>query len=166
MAKRGEWHEAARSLRAAHPEWSDAKIAEWLGVGKSAVWKVLNPERTRELNRRVNAKRNTAKRAWDRAHKEARYDKCGCGSRKLKVAGRCDGCVRAAAEVRRQLAEGMWVDGWTCREMAAALGISKDTMGSEIAVWRRQGHVDAFPHRRTPEQVARIAAGWRRARAA
>jgi hypothetical protein len=162
MAKRGQWHEAARIIRAAHPEWSNGRIARFLNVGEPAVWKVLNPERAREFNRQSNAKRNTAKRQWDRAHKEARYDQCECGARKLKRAARCDGCARAVADARRQLAEGMWADGWTTREMAEAFGISKDRMGLTLATWRRRGYADAFPHRRTPEQVARITAGWQR----
>jgi hypothetical protein len=72
--------------------------------------------------------------------------------------------VRAVADARRQLAEGMWADGWTIREMAEAFGIAKDRMGVTLAHWRIEGHGDAFPHRRTPEQVARIAAGWQRVR--
>jgi hypothetical protein len=163
MAKRGQWHEAARIIQAEHPEWSYERIARFLNVSNAGVWKALNPERARELNRQSNAKRNAAKREWDRAHAEDRYDKCECGTRKKKTSSRCDDCVRVAAEARRQLAEGMWADGWTYREIAEAFGVSVDRMAVAVAQWRKQGHADAFPHRRTPEQVARITAGWQRA---
>lgn len=164
MAKRGEWHEAARIIRAAHPEWSYGRIARALGVGEPAVWKVLNPERARKFNARQNARpeRKAAKAAWDKAHPESHRAECECGSEMKRGSARCDGCVRAVADTRRQLAEGMWADGWTCREMAEALGVSKDQMGIEVANWRKRGHADAFPHRRTPEQVERITAGWQR----
>jgi hypothetical protein len=153
MGKRGEWHEAARIIRAAHPEWSDGRIAEFLGVSKSAVWKALNPERARVVVRRSNAKRRPAKREWDRAHKEARYDHCECGARKLKRSSRCDACLRAVAEARRQLAEGMWADGWRESEIREVLGTFQ--VGAA-----RQGGWN-LPYRRTPEQVARITAGTR-----
>jgi hypothetical protein len=153
LAKRGEWHEAARIIRAAHPEWSYGRIARFLNVSEAAVWKVLNPERAREVVRRSNAKRRPAKREWDRAHAEDRYDKCECGMRKKKTSSRCDDCARAVAEARRQLAEGMWADGWKESEIREVLGTFQ--VGAA-----RQGGWN-LPHRRTPEQVARITARTR-----
>jgi hypothetical protein len=151
MAKRGQWHEAARIIQAAHPEWSYGRIARFLGVGKSAVWKVLNPETARVVNRRSNAKRNAAKREWDRAHKESHYDECECGARKKRENARCIGCRRLVEDSRRALAEGMWADGWTEREIREVLG------RFQVGAARRGGW--DLPHRRTREQVARITAG-------
>jgi hypothetical protein len=71
-------------------------------------------------------------------------------------------CHRTEADARRTLAAGMWADGWTVYEIAAALGWTKDRLGIEISRWRRGGHLEEFPYRRAPEQVARITAGWQR----
>jgi hypothetical protein len=53
--------EQARALAAEHPEWSQNQIADALGITQSAVWKALNPERSRELDR--SSKRKRAARA-------------------------------------------------------------------------------------------------------
>jgi hypothetical protein len=47
------------------------RLAEESGITYSAMWKRLNPERTRELNQRSNrrdGKRREQKIAWDDAH--------------------------------------------------------------------------------------------------
>jgi hypothetical protein len=157
MAKRGEWHEAARIIRAAHPDWSYERIGRFLGVTDAAVWKVLNPERTRELNRRSEARpeRKAAKAAWDKAHRESHYDECECGARKARNSTRCLGCRRLVEDARRALAEGMWADGWTQREI-------REVLPSFHLGAARQGGWK-LPHRRTPEQAARITAGTREA---
>jgi predicted transcriptional regulator len=155
MAKRGEWHEAARIIRAAHPEWSERRIAEFLGVSKGAVWKALNPERAREFNARSNGKpeRKAAKAAWDKAHPESHYDECECGAQKARNSTRCLDCRRLVEESRRALAEGMWADGWRESEIREVLGTFQ--VGAA-----RQGGWN-LPYRRTPKQVARITAGTR-----
>jgi hypothetical protein len=164
LLRRTDWHAAARLLHERNPGMSNGEIGRLLGVTNSAVWKVLNPERTREMVRRDNARpeRRVRKTQWDRDNYEHAYkNECACGEPKMKVHERCQGCADATAAVRRTLTEGMWADGWTCAEIAAALGHSTNGM---IPAMRRRGW--DLPHRRTPEQVARIRAGvlagWRR----
>lgn len=48
----------------------------------------------------------------------------------------------------------MWAEGLTIRQIAAALGSSTQSIGSEIVRLRKEGH--DLPYRQTPEQVARI----------
>jgi hypothetical protein len=88
MAKRGEWHEAARIIRAAHPEWSERRIAEFLGVSKGAVWKALNPERAREFARRSNAKRG-------------RRSANGIGRTRRRITTTASAARRRSAQLRR-----------------------------------------------------------------
>lgn len=88
------------------------------------------------------------------------------GAIKRSGDGYCEDCWRAVVEARRTLAEGMYADGWTYREMGSAFGVTEDRMGIDVAKWRERGFADAFPHRRTPEQVRRITEGWARTRAA
>jgi hypothetical protein len=155
MGKRGEWHEAARIIRAAHPEWSYRRIARFLNVSEAGVWKALNPERGRERDRGSNAKpgRKAAKAAWDKAHPESHYDECECGARKARASERCLDCRRLVEDSRRALVEGMWADGWTQREIREVLP------SFHLGAARQRGW--NLPHRRTPEQVARIKAGTR-----
>lgn len=155
MAKRGEWHEAARIIRAAHPEWSERRIAAFLGRSERAVWRVFNPEAARAVAARSNAKprRKAAKAAWDKAHPESHRIDCECGAPKMRGSARCEECRRTVERASRALAEGMWADGWTEREIRAVLP------GFRVGAARQRGW--DLSYRRTPEQVARIAAGTR-----
>jgi hypothetical protein len=135
---RGEWHEAARILHRANPDWPCSRIAEVLGVTKSAVYKVLHPDRAREYNRRGNSglERQEAKnrhtREWSRRpENRGRCANPCCGNLRgvravrVRPEGHCEECWHAIADVRRTLSEGMWADGWTLREMAEAVGVTK-----------------------------------------
>lgn len=173
--KRGEWHDGARLVHAQHPEMTNGEIAALFGVTNSAVWKVLNPEPTRQWVAQDNKRRQGAKNAWQsRRNRDpdvrGRCSNVVCG-RLLGIGHSnrpemCQGCWDALAEVRRSLAEGMWAADWTVRELGEVFEVGKDRMGALIATWRNRGHAERFPHRRTPEQVARITAGWARVRAA
>jgi hypothetical protein len=141
-----------------------------LSGGKTACRECgrVSSRRWKERNREVN-------RARDRARKATPEQRGICSSpictrlRGAGMAGKegyCRECVRAVAEARRTLVEGMWADGWTHREMAEVFGVSRARTGIMIAQWRKRGFAEAFPHRLTPEQVQRIREGWARARAA
>lgn len=168
--KRGEWHEAARTIHAANPDWSYSRIARFLGVTHSAVWKLLNPERALEVSRRDNARpeRKRAKRAFDREYDRRPEVRGECGNpccKNLRGIGHgdrsrrgyCSECARAVADVRQTLTEGMWAEGWTVYEIEAALGVN--SRGGYVGACRARGW--DLPHRRTPEQIERIAAGRR-----
>lgn len=64
-------------------------------------------------------------------------------------------------EQRAQI-ERLWAEGKTVREIGAEIGWALSTAKVKISQLRAQGY--DLPHRRTPEQVARIAGGWRRVR--
>lgn len=123
--KRGKWRDQARAMHSADPGLSYAEIGRRFGVTRSAVSKLLNPDRAKIYNQRSEASpgRREAKTAWDRANYGKRFDWCECGLAKLKISERCVDCLHATATVRRTLAEGMWADGWSLREMAAAMGV-------------------------------------------
>lgn len=104
-------------------------------------------------NRRVGA-RAEVKRRWDREHRPL----CECGQPMGRGAERCCDCQRADKAAYRRLVEDMWAEGMTARQIAGALGWKCANPNQYIVVLRnRQGY--NLPHRRTPEQIARITAG-------
>lgn len=155
LLRRGEWHAAARALKAANSDMTYSEIGRRLGVTNSAVLKVLNPARASAYNKRGNAgqERQARKNAWESVH---RYKPCpSCGSDMYRASDQCEGCLKATETVRRTLCEGMWADGWTCGEIAKILGVDARTLTS------RRKHGWDLPHRRTPEQIERMrAARW------
>lgn len=84
-----------------------------------------------------------------------------CGSRYAAALS-----VERAAP-KRQLIERLWAEGKTSREIAAIVGWGTSQPGTAICILRNRGY--NLPHRRTPEQIARITADGgehlRRARA-
>lgn len=165
---RGEWHDAARLLRRQNPGWTNRQIGEALGVTASAVSKALRPardrSRERESSNRWKGQNRDRARAYNREYLEVSCPECGGPMQRGHET--CRACWMAAAEVRRMLAEGMWADGWTCREIGEVFGWSKEHMGVRIAQWRKNGHANAFPHRYSPERVRNISEGWARTRVA
>jgi hypothetical protein len=73
---------------------SDREIGERLGVTGGAVWKWRHPERTREINRVMNAKRRVEKREWE--HRPENRGNCTeCGSKRgfgVLADGICQTC--------------------------------------------------------------------------
>lgn len=96
-------------------------------------------------------KRAEQKRRWDREHL---HDPCPeCGGPKCRHNARCINCAEDHRARRRALIERMWAEGATIREIREAIG----SPGWSAGVHRSRGW--NLPHRRTPEQVARIRAG-------
>lgn len=90
----------------------------------------------------------------------------GRGPRAPRYCAHCGPMVtgdinRERARPRREAVERAWAEGKTCREMMEMFGWADR---SSIAVLRRRGY--DLPHRRSPEQVERIRAGYAKARAA
>lgn len=73
-----------------------------------------------------------------------------CRPRDVQVAA-----MRARWRPHRTMIEAMWADGLTIAQIRGATGIAAFTPGP----YRQHGY--DLPHRRTPEQVARITAGTR-----
>lgn len=145
----GEWHEAARAMKAANPGRSNASIARELGVTTTRVWRVLNPEKYRESMRATNARRGPAKRAWER---EMRAVCTACGGACGQGTGRADGtsrlvggvCAscRTAAHVERVLE--MWRlrrdEGLLNTEIAARLEIPVASVATDMCRLRALGY--------------------------
>lgn len=109
-------------------------------------------ERERGQNRR-NGARAEHKRRWDRENRPL----CECGQPMRRGSSQCIECKRAAdAWLRRQVEE-MWAEGMTGRQIADALGWKSKNPAQHICALRRDGY--NLPHRRTPEQIARMTGG-------
>lgn len=103
-------------------------------------------------NRRVGT-RGEAKNAWDRENRPL----CECGQPMGFRSNRCADCRRADGIALRRLIEELWADGLTSRQIAEATGWKVRSMRAYISGLRAEGA--NLPHRRSPEQVARITAG-------
>lgn len=147
------------------------QIAARFKVTRSCVSKWLNPEAAKEYARRDNARpeRHQQKRAVARLHTRDCVD---CGKTLgegtawgyKKKTQRCRECFK-----RHEYETGpwpvlirLWAEGKTCSEIAEALDTTKAYVGVLLARGRAYGY--DLPHRRTPEQVERIRAGWEKAR--
>jgi hypothetical protein len=100
------------------------------------------------------------KRQYDR-----QCARCGArisGTDPGSSSGLCRSCVAKRSTqrrygARRVMAEAMWADGYTWKQIQTLTGIK-----ANAALYRYRGW--DLPHRRSAEQVARIAAGWAAAR--
>lgn len=103
--KRGEWHEAARTLARVRPELSAREIAETFGVTKSAVWKALNPGRCVED---ADAARERKRRLYARPCVD-------CGA-ELRINGKAEAdrrsgrCMKCATAATREMDPGLRMD--------------------------------------------------------
>lgn len=97
--------------------------------------------------------------------RKSQYDRecidCGAridGTTPSRCGGRCMPCAnkipRLAHVAHRQTIEAMWAEGRTILQVCEAMGLKPNA--EMISVWRARGY--DLPHRRTPEQVARITA--------
>lgn len=81
------------------------------------------------------------------------------GTTPSRCGGRCTPCAnkipREADLMKRWRIEELWADGHTTREICEAMGLKYAT--SNVSNWRSRGY--DLPHRRTPEQIARMTAG-------
>jgi hypothetical protein len=97
------------------------------------------------------------------------YCACGAGLKRCSVrrgARQCQACERAgrshAWQARALVIADLWAEGKTQSEIAAAVGLSVGHYKVETARIRKW-RPGLLPHRRTPEQVARIREGQARA---
>jgi hypothetical protein len=104
----------------------------------SRAWK----EQHREQNR-------TRDRAW---HQDHDYGPCPiCAGRMVLGSEMCAGCISDIADVRRSLAEGMWADGWSLKEMCEVLGVQTGYFGVRR---ERDGWDLPYRYRNTKRQLA------------
>lgn len=154
----GEWHEAARAMKAANPERSNASIARELGVTDSAMWRALNPDAYKASTKNTNARRGPAKRTWEKQMR-ATCSCCGgpCGPGTLRVDGTTRRLVgevcQACRTVRRvDLVVQMWDlrrnEALLNTEIAARLDVSVYLVATELSRLRTLGYdVPAAPYR-------------------
>jgi transposase len=145
-------------------------IGERLGVTNSCVAKWLNPERTREWNRRSEAK--PERKAAKRAHEKQSRAMCACGNPMGQGSGypgyrynQCDECrvleERERVDERAQRIVAWWAEGETLKQIASRLGWTVGHLSQEFDRLRGRGY--ELPYRRKsgtknatayPEQVA------------
>ncbi len=130
---------------------------------------LMHPETLRARNRRSNATRAAAKRAWENEHDRG---KCACGAA-LTIGARrrgtatCRSCyveIQTVGRAMRQerIAE-MWAAGETLRSIADALGATAKSIGSEMARMRAAGWDLPRRHNWTPEGLERAQSASRAA---
>lgn len=156
--RRGEWHGEAWALKAENPLMTNTEIGRRLGVTQGAVWKVLNPEKTRELNRRSNADpaRHAAKLAWANENDRAPCPQCGgLMHARSRRDGRksCWDCYATAHAERRDLMVRLRIEGLKNVEIAARLGTSAAAVANALCRERKDDpSIPVSPHYR--EKVA------------
>lgn len=129
---RGEKRRRILSLRGRG--YSYAEIAQRVGMTRSAVWKVCNPEATQAMNTRDNAKR-LHECSTDGCANQTRRDHCiDCEIAKSK----------AEAVVGPELVR-LWAEGKLVREIAVEMAYSVAGVCSRIDTYRRLGY--DLPHR-------------------
>lgn len=154
------WEELVRRLKAADPTRSNGSIARELGVTVSQVWRVLNPERYREIVAGSNARRTASKRAWANENDRGKCERCGattCIGHSRRSAGRwCADCYVAIQRERQQVRfdriATLWAEGKTLKQIAAALDSTPGSIGVSINTMRAAG-MDV-PHRRPRQKAA------------
>lgn len=171
---REEKQAEARRLRD-EERLSVQQIAERMGYKNHAsAWKLLNPERAREMERRSNKKRGPAKRAHENAHR-APCPECGqpmqagsgYGGRKdaQHKRDRCFDCFtmmrRTEVDDRARRIEKWWAEGLKMKQIGARLGWTENHVHDEIDRLRGKGYDIPYrykPGKRNatahPEQVA------------
>lgn len=124
--------ERALALRAEGRSYMS--IARELGVGKATVYRWINPAYDEQS-------RATA-RAW-KARNPGTCEICGASKSHDPHSPRCLGCVAVIADFRESLVVGMWEDGWTYSEIAAAMGWKDHhSSGRYISALREKGLID------------------------
>lgn len=144
---RSERVQVAKALRAEGLTWRE--IGERMGVGRSTAHELAtDPDLSRHYDRR-------------RRHAGVCVD-CGAPTDASKgvASRRCAQCAKPVAAERererarahRERVERLWADGLTRREIEAVVG-------SRLNISTLRNHGYNLPHRRSPEQIARIMAG-------
>jgi DNA-binding CsgD family transcriptional regulator len=147
------------------------EIGDRLGVHFSTVYKWLNPSKTREYNKKDEARpgRKAEKKQWYDLNRAA-CPECGsdmgCGSTiPSRRPARCSTChffsLAERKEARDNKIEQWWAEGLTLVEIAARLDSTVNSIGTSINRLRAAGR--PLPYRRAvypagkprfPEQVA------------
>lgn len=132
---------------AANPDLSAAEVARRFGVSASGAWKVLHPDRAREMARRADADgRGRARRRRSEERNRGECSECG-GPMGLgavwRGVERCRSCSEAAAGrdkwLRWRAIQLAWEDGLSMLEIADVLDTTRNTIGTDMARMRAAG---------------------------
>lgn len=156
--------ERARELRA--KGWKFKDIAAELGVSKPTAYRWATPgnvERDRLRSKAWKERNAEQKRAYDLKYLREHRGTCtDCGDQMgigVSEDGICKRCRRATRDQRCEVIERMWNEGATMSTIAEAVDWPMQAMRAEFGRMRNEGW--NLPHRRTPEQRARMkAARW------
>lgn len=125
----------AQRLRDVGLSYSEIDVRLGYARGSYVAWKLLNPEKTRESNRRQNAKRGPAKRAWENENDRGVCAECGgsmgVGARR-KGHTNCIGCRTKLSKERRAQFVELRRQGLTNIEIAARFDVRPSVVGNEI----------------------------------
>lgn len=141
--------EAVAWYAAQSPKASISAAEKRFGLGNRVLWKRLNPEQARAYARSNNARRRTAKRVWDDAHR-ATCGRCGgpCGAGTLSSDGRvlrhatgvCAICrSEEAAAVRREMIRLRNEENLSNRAIAARFDVPPLSVANRLSEARRAG---------------------------
>lgn len=138
-----EWVAEARALR--RQRWSYQRIADHLGKSYRQVYVRLNRERVRQTD--MAADRRNRKRITAAARKRLRKHapRCASCNRKLSKPPRvlpavCLRCRRAEGQRKSAILAGLFLAGYTYKEIAEATGYSSaNAVGSRISDLRKEG---------------------------
>lgn len=146
---------------------TNPEIGKRLGLSKSQVWKLRNPEAARRSAAKTNARRAAAKRAWERdPANRAPCVSCGgpTGNTSRRSPNpRCQKCRDAdIAAFRAAVIEGYRV-GQTAWQIAERTARPLSTVRSEAVRLRRKGIEVPYAPTGTPSHRLRQAAAGRAA---
>lgn len=141
--------ERARELRAAGQTL--AEIAEVFGVSAPTVHRWTAPgalERSRQTSRAWKAANADRNREKDREYKNSAFARgvCETCGGSMSMAGRwrfkrCQSCIAAEADHRRDLVERLWNSGLSFPEVVERSGMPRGTVASVLYDLRRLGRV-------------------------
>lgn len=150
----------ARALELRAEGLTYAAIGEVLGC---AAYKLIHPDRAKRYAAAAESKpgRAAQKRAWENQHDRDPCPRCG----KLRGVGAkragctlCQDCRfadRAATKKQRDdQIVAMWLSGLLLREIADALGTTKESIGVSIVEMRNAGRDVPYRYRKQRRKVA------------
>jgi hypothetical protein len=107
---------------------------------------------------RIYATDNCRRRHHDRTAGRGVCIECGGQTCRKDKNERCRTCWNKIHDDRRALIEWLWADGAKLTEIADEIGVQHDSIGPEMARWRREGWNLPYRHNIDPVTKRRVAA--------
>lgn len=123
--------------------WSYQRIGDHFGVGSTAAWRWVNPERYKAERARNADSRHQSQRTYD-SRPVKTCTECGAGLRRHNRSGFCINCHKANRELKvleRRWQLLAWLEeGRPRQEMADQLGWSRAHLQTELHEMRQAGY--------------------------